>query len=119
VNWAAASWDERSLIERRFVDFQSCSLDYSLFIGLKLKGIKIQGCSAKHLDFEGADLTAADCSGSNFEASRFVHTNLTKADFSGAVNYLIDARINTLEKTKFSLPEAISLLKSLDIEIVD
>lgn len=119
VNWVAAKWDEQSLIARKFVDFQTCSLDYSIFIGLKLIGIKIRGCSAKHLDFEGTDLTAADCSDSDFEASRFVHTNLSKADFSGAVNYLIDARINTLGKTKFSLPEAISLLESLDIELVE
>ena len=51
--------------------------------------------------------------------SRFNHTNLTEADFSDATHYNISAVDNTLKKTRFSLPEAISLLYSLDIILKD
>jgi hypothetical protein len=40
---------------------------------------------------------------------------LTKADFRKAFNYGIDFKFNNLKKAKFSLPEAIALLTSLDI----
>jgi hypothetical protein len=44
---------------------------------------------------------------------------LTQADFTGATNYAIAASLNTLKKTKFSLPEAMSLLYSLDIILTE
>jgi hypothetical protein len=46
--------------------------------------------------------------------SRFLHTTLT-----GASNYAIAANLNTLKGTKFSLPEAMNLLHSLDIVVTD
>jgi fluoroquinolone resistance protein len=55
----------------------------------------------------------------DFSNSRFQHTNLTEADFTGATNYAIAASLNTLKKTKFSLPEAMSLLYSLDIILTE
>ena len=47
--------------------------------------------------------------------SVFYRTNLTEANFRHAYNYAIDFRSNMLKKTKFSLPEATSLLGGLDI----
>jgi len=44
---------------------------------------------------------------------------LTEADFTGAKNYAIAASSNTLKKTKFSLPEAMGLLYSLDIVLTE
>jgi hypothetical protein len=41
--------------------------------------------------------------------------DLTAADFNDARNYAIDVKQNRLKKTKFALPEAVSLLKGLDI----
>ncbi len=119
VNWAEANWDHHGLLKRRFVDFHACTLDYSTFIGLKLEKLTLHECSAKQVIFEDADLTGADCTGTDFAASRFVRTNLTEADFVDAVNYAISAGLNTLHKTKFTLPEAISLLHSLDIILVE
>jgi hypothetical protein len=37
------------------------------------------------------------------------------ADFREAFNYDIDFKFNKLAKAKFSIPEALSLLNSLDI----
>ena len=48
-----------------------------------------------------------------------MHANLTEADFTGAKNYAIAPGMNTLKKTKFSLPEAMSLLYNLDIKLTE
>lgn len=113
INWALAAWDKAGFL--RTIDFINCTLNYSAFVGLTLKEIIIRDCSAKEVDFAEVDLTKTDCRRTDFSKARFLHTNLTEADFSGASNYSIDVKLNTLKQTKFSLPEAVSLLQSLDI----
>jgi uncharacterized protein YjbI with pentapeptide repeats len=113
INWTQASWPKRGLL--RAIDFVNCALSHSTFFGLSLRGIEISHCIAHDVDFAEGDLSQADCSGTDFSGSRFLHTDLTEADFRGAVNYAIAANLNVLKKTKFSLPEAMSLLHSLDI----
>jgi uncharacterized protein YjbI with pentapeptide repeats len=103
----------------RALEFDNCQLDFSNFSMLKLHHLKLNGCTAKEVDFSGADLTEADFEGTDLEKSRFVNTNLTKASLRKAVNYAIDFKLNKLKKTVFSLPEALSLLDSLDIVIKD
>lgn len=48
-----------------------------------------------------------------------MNCDLSETDFSGAVNYTIDAGQNKLHKTRFTLPEAITLLHALDIILED
>ncbi len=117
VNWAEANWAERGLLNS--IDFFDCVISYSTFIGLDMKGITITRCIAKDVDFAEADLTEANCTYTDFSDSRFLHTDLTEADFTHATNYSIDASLNVLKKTKFSLPEAMSLLHSLDIVLTE
>jgi uncharacterized protein YjbI with pentapeptide repeats len=117
VNWVEAAWDTAGFL--RPLSFEGCTINFSIFFGLHLKEIVIKDCTALEIDFSEADLTKADCRNTDFAKCRFVQTNLTEADFVGAKNYAIDARINTLKKTKFSLPEAENLLHSLDIVLVD
>jgi len=47
----------------------------------------------------------------------FVKTNLMNADFSEAINYNIDVRLNEVKKAIFTLPDAINLLQHLGIQI--
>jgi uncharacterized protein YjbI with pentapeptide repeats len=117
VNWMEAAWDTAGFL--RALSFDDCIINFSIFFGLTLKEIVIKDCIVLEADFTEADLTKADCRGTDFAKSRFMQTNLTGADFVGAKNYTIDARINTLKKTRFSLPEAENLLHSLDIVLVD
>jgi uncharacterized protein YjbI with pentapeptide repeats len=74
-------------------------------------------CEVKDADFAEADLSNGDFKNTDFEKTRFFKTNLSGADFKGARNYSIDARNNTLKKTRFSYPEVLTLLNSLDIII--
>jgi fluoroquinolone resistance protein len=101
----------------REITFKDCQLNYSNFRFMKIPRLKMTGCEVIDADFTEADLSGGDFKNSNFEKTRFMKTNLTGADFKGAKNYAIDPRMNTLKKTRFSYPEVITLLNSLDIII--
>ncbi|HVO43090.1 MAG TPA: pentapeptide repeat-containing protein, partial [Aggregatilineales bacterium] len=116
INWTTTVWPKGALFVP--VYFSNCDISYSVFIGLEMKRAQIIRCVAKEADFAEADLTQANCSGTNFAGSRFLHTNLTEADFTGALSYSINPTLNTLKKARFSLPEAVNLLAGLDIVIV-
>ncbi len=97
--------------------FEECVIDHSTFLGLDLKGISFVDCTAKDVDFREADLSNADFSGSDLTGAQFGGTNLTGANLERARNYSIDPGRNVLKGARFSLPEVMSLLSGLDIEI--
>lgn len=117
INWTDTAWAKgRFLVPARFT---RCALNHSLFIALDMHEVVLKDCLAREADFSDANLSKAICSGTDFHDARFWHTDLTDADFTGAANYSIAASLNTLKRTKFSLPEAMSLLYSLDIILDD
>jgi len=73
----------------------------------------------QEVEFGEADLSRADLRRTDLIKAHFFHTDLTETDFRDARNYDINAVVNTLHKTRFTLPEAISLLHSLDIILDD
>jgi fluoroquinolone resistance protein len=97
------------------LEFSGCQINYSNFKLLKVPGLKLINCEAKEVDFIETDLSRGIFKNTDFENSRFSKTNLTLADFRGARNYNIDVKNNILKKTRFSLPEVLSLLNGLDI----
>ena len=117
VNWTLASWPKFLL--KSPIHFYECVLDYSTFIGLSLQGIRIVGCRAKDVDFSEADLAETEFSNTDLSESRFRQTNLTSANFEEATGYTIDVNQNDVSKARFSLPEAVSLLRQLDIVLVE
>jgi uncharacterized protein YjbI with pentapeptide repeats len=119
INWSEAVFETKSLLRQKPFDFESCVLNHSVFIGLDLKEIKISHCSVINANFEETDLSKANCTKSDFKNALFNRTNLTETNFIGAVNYSISSQANTLKKTRFALPEAISLLYNLDIVLED
>jgi fluoroquinolone resistance protein len=108
-------WTKADAIEG--LEFTDCKINYSNFRLMKPPRLKIIKCEAKEVDFIETDLTGGVFTGTDFENSRFFKTNLTNSDFKGAKNYSIDVRNNILKKTKFSMPEVMSLLNGLDIII--
>jgi uncharacterized protein YjbI with pentapeptide repeats len=101
------------------VEFIKCNINYSNFMALDLREIQIVGCEAREVNFSEANMSESNLSDSDFANSIFNNTNLLKADLTHAVNYYIDIYRNPIKGAKFSIPEAISLLSSLEIEIVD
>ncbi|MEM1282659.1 MAG: pentapeptide repeat-containing protein [Chlamydiota bacterium] len=105
--------------DKRFfsLNFENCLIQSANFSELLLKGAIFRKCNIKECYFNQANLVQANFSDSNLMGTLFHHSNLSKADFRGAYNYSIDPQLNTLKKAYFSLPEAISLLASLDLQI--
>ena len=95
--------------------FHECVLDYSVFQSLNLSNCQFKSCSMKEADFYECNLTKAVFTDSSLEAAVFNKANLSQADLRGAIHYSIDLKETNLKKAKFHLPEALSLLKSLDI----
>ncbi|CAM2063970.1 Pentapeptide repeat-containing protein [Sulfidibacter corallicola] len=115
VNWSAVSTPEIRLYCP--VTFSNCMLDYASFFGMNLKQTRIHGCMARNADFREADLSEADLTHTDFTDSEFDQTNLTGADLRDAKNYRIDVTRNKIKKAHFSMPEAMSLLYMLGIDI--
>jgi uncharacterized protein YjbI with pentapeptide repeats len=116
VDWTKAdSMDDPHANTSLF--FLDCVLDLSSFFGLNLRSATIERCSAKETDFGEADLQGAVCRRTDFSGARFHGTNLEHADLREALNYAIDPRANKVKGARFSLPEAVALLRGLDIVI--
>lgn len=97
--------------------FNSCILNYSNFVGLKLKKTLFQNCSLADVDFSLADLSESNFQSSDLSKALFNNSVLLKCDFRKAINYSIDPYFNKIKGAKFSLPEAQSLLTGLGIII--
>lgn len=111
------NWSKVAMLQR--IDFFDCNISYSTFMELDLTRSQITNCQAKEAYFAETNLTKANLTQTDFVDSKFFHTNLTRADFTGAKNYFIVYSQNTVKKTKFSMPEALSLLHGLDIVLDD
>lgn len=117
VNWTQAAWPKIRLNSP--FRFEKCILNSSSFHGLGVREIAMVECQAKEVDFRRADCSEANFTHTDFADSSFGNTNLSRADFSEAINYDIDVFNNVVKKAKFSLPEAMNLLRHLDIELAE
>ena len=117
IDWTKANWPNLALFSP--IKFHQCILNDSSFFGLNLQEIVVEECKAHHIDFRDGDFTQASFSGTDLLECLFNKTNLSGVNFVDAVNYHIDIYNNNINKAKFSRYEAVSLLDSLDIELVD
>jgi len=108
VNWSKVT-------QLKQFELHKCDISYATFMGLDLQRARITECLAKEVYFSESNLTGAVLTGCDFDNGRFTHNTLTHADLRHAKNYTISPTLNTLKQTKFSMPEAMSLLHSLDI----
>jgi uncharacterized protein YjbI with pentapeptide repeats len=115
VNWAQADWSGTSLGQP--IGFHKTAINHSTFIGLELRGIGITECIATNVDFREADLSEASFRGTDLSQSLFINTNLSQADLSEARNYDIAPGENEIAGARFSMPEALSLLYNLEIDL--
>jgi uncharacterized protein YjbI with pentapeptide repeats len=69
------------------------------------------------VDFGAADLSSANFAGSDLSAALFEQTNLQKADFRSAYNFLIDPDINHMKKARFTKDGLAGLLTKYDLII--
>lgn len=97
--------------------YDRCLLNNNIFSDMNLTRFQFKSCSFVEASFHNTKLPHAVFDDCDLSGCRFSQTDLSHADFTTSRNYYVDALENTLHKTRFSLPEAISLLRNLDIEL--
>jgi fluoroquinolone resistance protein len=118
IDWTQAGDSELS---RRLLraDFEGCVLTLGSFFGLTLHGRTLVRSTARETDFRDADLTEACLQGTDLAGALFHGTKLLRADLTGATDYAIDPRTCAVRGARFSLPEAVSLLRGFEIVLAD
>lgn len=111
------NWNEKKDSLAFSVQFFQTILDYCSFAMLDLRHCSFKDCSMLEVDYSGANLQKIAFSRCNLSRSVFAHTDLTGADLRSATNYAIDPTNNKIKKARFSLPEAVNLLKTFGISI--
>jgi uncharacterized protein YjbI with pentapeptide repeats len=117
VNWTTADWPRLNLSSP--LRFTQCIINDSSFFGLFLTELTLEHSKAHDVDFRNGNFSKANFTHTDFTNSLFSKTNLKEADFSEAQNYSIDVFNNEIKGARFSKYEALSLLDSLEIELVD
>jgi fluoroquinolone resistance protein len=117
VDWTEAVWDAFPPFPH--LRFHNCTLDDSSFFGLNLEEIALADCQAHRVDFRQGNFSRGNFTKSDLAGSLFFKTWLSEADFTNAINYDVDIRNNEMRCSKFSQHQAIRLLRSFGIELVD
>ena len=99
------------------VNFETCVLDYAIFLKKKMPKTIFNKTSIKNADFTECDLTKSIFSEADLMNTVFYKSNLKEANFLTAFNYNIDPDLNNIRKAKFSLLEISGLLGKYDIII--
>ena len=117
IDWTMADW--KSLLTAEPIKFIECILNDSNFFGLDLEGLVMKACRAKEIDFRNSSLKKANFSETDFKGALFENTHLEEANFTEAQNTHIDIRKNHLKGAVFSRYEALYLLETMGIVLVD
>jgi fluoroquinolone resistance protein len=117
VDWTKADWPRFNFTSP--LKFTQCIINDTSFFGLNMGELQLEHCKAHDVDFRNGNFAKANFSYSDFTNSLFMKTNLKEADFSEAENYDIDIFNNDISAARFSRHEAVRLLNSLNIELVD
>lgn len=97
--------------------FKRCLLQYCNFSDLMMKKVSFGGSKLNDCHFTNTNLIGADFGGVNLSGTIFHKCDLSMADFTTAIQYDIDPQTNKIKKAKFSLPEALGLLRCFDVVI--
>jgi len=117
VDWTRATWPAFHL--NAALKFTRSILSDCSFFGLTLNELQLVECKLDEVDFREGDFSNSSMVGSDFSNSLFMRSNLTNVDFTDSINFNIDVLENRISKAKFSRYEALSLLDSLGIELID
>ena len=97
--------------------FTNCTFKYNTFPQLSLLKMNFDSSSFFDCEFTECNLKESSFKSTKFEKTPFLKCDLTKANFSNATGYYVDLKSCIVKAAKFTFPEAISLLSSLDMII--
>lgn len=96
---------------------KDCCLKYNTFTEMNFKKFDFTSNIIQESMFEECDLQESNFRDCGLEATEIYRCDIRKADFRGARGYVIDISSNKMKQAKFSYPEVISLLNTLQIKI--
>jgi len=108
ISWSATGGFLSAFYERSV-------LNNNIFADMNLTRFRFSSCSFVEASFHNTKLRHAVFDDCDMSGCRFSQADLSHADFTTSRNYYVNAGSNKLHKTRFSLPEAASLLGNLDI----
>jgi len=117
VDWTMCDW--KSLLSSEPMRFKKCILNDSNFYGLSQDRLEVKECSAKELDLRSGSFKNADFSSSDFKGALFGNTHLEYANFTDATNTNIDLKNNYQKGAIFNRFEALYLLESMGIVLIN
>lgn len=97
--------------------FSHCYLKYNFFVDMNLKSFDFSTNVIQESIFEKCNLSESNFNDCNLESTQFVGCDIRKSDFREARGYSIDISTNKLKAARFSFPEVVRLLDSLEIKI--
>jgi len=97
------------------ISFRECTLDFSKFYTLKMKGTPFMDCSIVACDFMSTDLTEVVFDNCDLYRSEFAKAIANKTNFKSSYNYTIDPVKTKLKKAIFSRDGLKGLLFKHDI----
>lgn len=115
INWNSLLGKGKG--SRPFTSTENCLFKYCAFHAMDLSKHLFAGSQFHESVFTDCNLLKTDFGSVPFEGTQFVRCNLEEADFRQARGYVIDIKTGKLKNAKFSLPEVIDLLRTLQIDI--
>lgn len=96
---------------------RQCYLKYHTFLDMNFVKFDFTSNVIQESLFEKCNLAESNFKECRLEGTQFSRCDLRKGDFRDALGYSIDVKTNQLKGSKFSFPEVINLLNSLDLVI--
>jgi uncharacterized protein YjbI with pentapeptide repeats len=117
IDWTMCDWT--SLLRSEPLEFRESILNDSNFYGLNIDALVMIKCSVKDVDFRLGSFMKADISSSDFKGALFDKTHVEYANFTDVTNTQINLQTNYIKGVIFNKFEALFLLESLGIVLVD
>lgn len=117
VDWSKADWPSYHVDFE--LSFKQCVLTGASFFGLALHALKMESCKLHEVDFRDGDFQHSLMIDCDFTLAQFMRTNLRNVDFTDSTDYMINVLENSVKGARFSRYEALNLLESLGVELVD
>lgn len=96
---------------------ENCCIKYNTFTEMNFTKFNFSDSIILESLFENCNLTECNFKNCRLEGTQFFKCNLQKADFRDAKGYVIDIHNNQMKAARFSFPDVIRLLETLNIKI--
>lgn len=96
---------------------EDCYIKYNSFVEMSFIKFDFKSNSIQESVFEQCNLSESNFQNCRLDGTHIYKCDIRKSDFRGATGYIVDISSNKMTNAKFSYPEAIHLLDTLQIKI--